>query len=101
MPDDTMPEEQALAAKANIAKVKTTGMKKGLARDKNLISAKKRDFIAQNMQPPEELARFLQCDETFDEVLKLAKKDITVRRYISRFRPRLLDMSISYSPHCF
>lgn len=83
MPDDTTDEEQALASKANIASVKTKTKKKGLAKEKSCISAKKKDVLSKLMQPPEELTRFLQSDDTFKQVLKVAESEknaILVRR---------------------
>ena len=84
MPDEPSSEEQALVSKANIAKVKTGAMKKGLAREKNQILAKKKDLLAKQMTPPEELTRFLRSDATFEAILRVAHadaKDILVRRY--------------------
>ena len=84
MPDEPSAEEQTLVSKANVAKVKTGAMKKGLAREKNLISAKKKDILSKEIRPSEDLTRFLQSDDTFDEILKVADadvKDILVRRY--------------------
>lgn len=54
MPDELSPEDERLAARANIAKAKTAAMKKGLAKHKNLLSAKK-DFVSRNLQSPMEL----------------------------------------------
>lgn len=85
MPDDPSEQQLALTAKANVAKVKIAGMKKELAKKKNLVSAKKKDLLSKQMVPPAELTRFLQSDATFDEVLKIADanvKDILVRRYV-------------------
>jgi len=85
MPDDPSEEELILIAKANVAKVKTQGMKKGLAKKKNMLSARKKDLLSKQVTPPAELTRFLQSDVTFDEVLKVADaniKDILVRRYV-------------------
>ncbi len=85
MPDDPSPGEQAMVAKVSIATVKTGAMKKGLAKEKNLLCAKKRDFISKNLGPPEELTLFLQSDDTFQTVLDAAAKEpqaIIVRRYV-------------------
>ena len=85
MSDDPMEEELALIAKANAAKVKTQGMKKGLAKKKNMLAAKKKVILSKEMTPPSELTCFLQSDETFDEVARVARvnvKDILVRRYV-------------------
>lgn len=82
MPDEPNPEEQALVSKAQISKVKTGTLKNGLAKQKNLISAKKKDLISRQLHPPEE---FLQSDATFDKVLAIAHtdaQDIVVRRYV-------------------
>jgi hypothetical protein len=84
MPDDPSVEEQALASRANIAAVKTKAMKKGFAKQKNLVAAKKKDFISTRLQPPEELTRFLQSDSTFEVVLRAFQEDkqsLLVRRY--------------------
>lgn len=100
MPDDPSSDDQSLASKANIAKVKTTAMKKGLAKQKNIISAKKKDFISHNMQPPEELTIFLQSDSTFEEILKAAETDkhaLLVRRYVYVFQhQRYHSIPITY-----
>ena len=84
MPEEPSPEEQSLVAKTNIAQVKTLAMKKGLARQKNLISARKKDVIAKQIQPPKELMLFLHDQATFDEILRVAHANIhdtLVRRY--------------------
>lgn len=68
-------------------------MKKGLNKDKNIISAKKKDITAANIQLPEDLTRFLNSDETFDVILKAAEEDaqaIAVRRYVLRLSARIL-----------
>lgn len=82
MPDDPSEAELALSSKASMAKVKTQGMKKGLSKKKNMISARKKDVLSKQMQPPAELMRFLQSDGTFEAVLKVEVKDILVRRYV-------------------
>jgi hypothetical protein len=75
IPDETTDKEQALASKANIATIKTKAMKKGFAKRKNLIAARKKDYIANQLQPPEELTRFLQSDGTFEVVLEAFHQD--------------------------
>jgi hypothetical protein len=85
MSDDPTPEEQSLASKATIAMTKTSAMKKGLAQEKNLIAAKKKDLAADGTHPPKELTTFLQADETFQAILKVAvddKEAILIRRYV-------------------
>ena len=82
MPDEPTKEDESLASKAQICRVKTNSLKKGLARHKNLLSAKKKDLLSRQLQPPEDLTMFLQSDETFEEILKIANrdpKDIVVR----------------------
>lgn len=72
-------------------------MKKGLARHKNHLSAKKKDLLSRQLQPPEDLSLFLQSDETFEEILKIAhvdEKDITVRRYEATCARLLQPVSI-------
>jgi hypothetical protein len=85
MSDDPSAEEQALASKATIAMTKTAAMKKGLAREKNLIAAKKRDLATDSTHPLKELTTFLQSDDTFQAMLKVAvddKEAILIRRYV-------------------
>ena len=67
MPDEPTKEDESLASKAQICRVKTNSLKKGLARHKNLLSAKKKDLLSRQLQPPEDLTMFLQSDETFEE----------------------------------
>ena len=84
MPDEPTEEDQSLASKVQICRVKINSLKKGLAKHKNLLSAKKKDLLSRQLQPPEDLTVFLQSDETFQEILKIAhrdEKDILVRRY--------------------
>ena len=50
-------------------------MKKGLAKEKNLLASRKKDLLAKQLQPQEELTAFLQSDETFDAVLAVSKDD--------------------------
>ena len=45
MPDEPTEEDRSLAFKTQICKVKTTLLKKGLAKQKNLLSAKKKDLL--------------------------------------------------------
>ena len=83
VPDEPSPEDQTLANKATIAKTKTCAMKKGLAKRKNLMAAKKKDFIAREIEPPRRLLVFLQADSTYDVVKKVADEDpqaLLVRR---------------------
>lgn len=49
MPDERSPEEQCLVTKASIAKVKTAT---GLAKQKNSLSAKKKDLLSKDMVYP-------------------------------------------------
>jgi hypothetical protein len=70
IPDEPNQEQQALVSKAQIAKTKTASLKKGLAKQKTLLSAKKKDLIARQLQLPEELTVFLQSDSTFKRVLR-------------------------------
>lgn len=87
MSDEPTEEERDLSAKVNIAKVKTGVLKKGLTKEKNQLSAKKKDLLSEDLTPPEELTKFLQADETFEQVLAVAEtnvKDIFVRRYVNR-----------------
>ena len=75
-------EDERLSAKANVASVKTSFLKKGLARQKNLLAAKKEEVVSRSIQPPEDLTAFLNDAATFDEIEKIAdKQDILVRRY--------------------
>ena len=77
MSEDPSEEELVLVAKANATKVKTQGLKKGLARQKNMLAARKRELLSKQVTPPAELTRFLQSDETFEEVLKVAEVNVT------------------------
>ncbi len=91
MPLEPSSEERVLASMANIASIKTKGMKKALSK----IAAK---FISrQRQQLPQDLISFLKDDDTFLEVLRVAKcnkQDILVRRYVVQ------NMScLSFSAH--
>lgn len=44
MPEQLSDEQEKIAARVSVAKVKTSGMKKGLAKQKNMLSAKKKDY---------------------------------------------------------
>lgn len=86
MSDDLTTEEIALGAKIEVAGNKLASMKKGLAQEKNLISAKKKHLTAQTTKPPAELTQFLNSTETFEVVLKALEGDlqsILVRRYVT------------------
>ena len=62
--------------------MKTSFLKKGLARQKNLLAAKKKEAVSKNLQPSEELTTFLNDEATLGEIEKVKdKQDILVRRY--------------------
>ena len=42
-------DEPSPSERAQIAKVKTAGMKKGLAKEKNLLAAKKKDILSKQL----------------------------------------------------
>lgn len=71
------PEELILSSKANVASTKVALLKKGLAREKNVIASQKKYLTAQTIQPPTELLQFLNSDDTFEVVLKAAEKKQT------------------------
>lgn len=83
MPDDLSEEDRRMSSKIHVVKEKTIAMKKGLTKMKNNISARKKEYVSQHLQPPDELISFLQADETFEKVLEAADnniQDILVRR---------------------
>lgn len=68
-----------------MAKTKTSLVKRGQAKQKNSMSAKKKDLTADSMPPPEELTMFLRSEELFEAVLNAAQDDaraVLVRRYV-------------------
>ena len=78
------PDEKSLASMVQIAKEKTGALKKGLAKQKNLLAAKKKQLISKQLQPSEDLTKFLKSDTTFEEILKIAHRDaqdMAVQRY--------------------
>ena len=76
MPDDDLtPEEQALVSRADVAQSETKGMKRGLAKEKNVAAARRKGELSRHMQPPQELTEFLQSGDTFNRVLAEAEKD--------------------------
>ena len=82
MPEELTEDDERLSAKANVASVKTSFLKKGLARQKNLLAARKKEAVGKNLQPPEELITFLNDEATLGEVQQIEnKQDILVRRY--------------------
>ena len=98
MSDEPSDEELALANKAQVAKVKTSWLKKGLAKEKNILAAKKKDLLAKEMGPPEELGLFLRSEDTYQEILSVAKKDINnilIRRLV--FIISSLQNSLSFT----
>ena len=81
MPDELTEEDERLSAKANVVSVKTSFLKKGLARQKNLLAAKK-EVVNQNMQPPEYMTAFLNDEATLGEIEKIKdKQDILMIVY--------------------
>ena len=100
MSDDLTPEQERLSARASVAQVKTSLLKKGLARQKNLLAAKKKDIVGKHLQPPEELTVFLQDQATIDKVLQAADEDkqaILVRRYVKCLCNSRLVMTIFFT----
>ena len=80
--DELTEEDERLSAKANVASVKTSFLKKGLERQKNLLASKKKEAVSKNLQPSEELTTFLNDEATLGEIEKVEdKQDILVRRY--------------------
>ena len=80
MLDEPTLEEQSLATTCTIAKNKTAALKKGLAKQKNLLAARKKDLVARQLEPPEEL---IILTPPLTRSIKLAHKDvqdISVRR---------------------
>ena len=83
MPDEPSEENERLASRVNIATIKATAMKKGLNREKNMMAARKKDYVSSNMSLPTELTNFLVSDSTFEKILEMSEKDpqdIMVRR---------------------
>ena len=82
MSDELTEEDERLSAKANVASVKTSFLKKDLERQKNLLAAKKEEAVSKNLQPSEELTTFLNDEATLGEIEKVEdKQDILARRY--------------------
>lgn len=52
MPEELSEEDRQLSAQLHVVKA---SMKKGLAKKKNMLVAKKKEYVAQNLQPPEKL----------------------------------------------
>ena len=48
--DELTEEDERLSAKANVASVKTSFLKKGLERQKNLLASKKEEAVSKNLQ---------------------------------------------------
>lgn len=88
MPEDMTQTERDLTAKVSVVREKTAGLKTGLAKKKNLMAAKKKDYVMRNIQPPDEVTGFLQSDDTWQSILERSeadKQDIIVRRYVFKF----------------
>lgn len=58
-----------LSSKLQVVKEKTSQMKKGLSKKKNRLAAMRKEQVAKNLLPPQELTQFLQSDEVFDKLL--------------------------------
>ena len=63
-------EDMALESKINVCKSKSAALNKGLTKEKNGRAARKREYMAQTLQPPEDLIQFLQADETWQRLNK-------------------------------
>ena len=85
LPEELSEDQQKLVSRTTVVKIKTSSMKKGLAKQKNMLSARKKEHVSRNIQPPEDLTNFLQADETFEKIVETAKtnkEDILIRRYV-------------------
>lgn len=65
---DNLSEEEKMAAKASVVKVKTNGLKKGINKEKNLLAAKKREFVTENMPIATDLIGFLNDKQTITRI---------------------------------
>lgn len=63
-----MPDEPTEADRSFVGKTtsKDISSKKELTRDKNLLAAKKKDFVSDNVAPPVELMMFLNSYELYE-----------------------------------
>ena len=64
MPEDLSEQDMPLESKVNACKSKSAALQKGLTKEKNGRAARKREYMAQTLQPPEELIQLLQADGT-------------------------------------
>lgn len=81
MSEDLTEEEAKLSPKLHVVQAKTIAIKKGL----NVLSSRKKEYISEHLQPPEELITFLQSYSLFTDIHQKAQVDITsivVRRYV-------------------
>ena len=72
MPDEPNKKNEKLAARVNIASIKTFAMKKGLDKEKNLMAARK-DYVSSSLTPPTELTNFLVTDTTFEKIMEISE----------------------------
>ena len=89
MPENMSQEDGAMSAKITVAREKAVSLKKGLTREKNGRAARKREYLAQTLQPPHELVSFLQSNSTWRRIEEMAERnlrDILVRRYVDSFQ---------------
>ena len=84
MPEDLSEEDRVLEAKVHVCKAKCVAFKKGLTKEKNAKAARKKEYMSQTLQLPEDLIQFLQAEEMWVRILEVAEqhvRDIHVRRY--------------------
>ncbi len=70
MPSDLSTEDEKLVGRAHVSQTKTNGLKKGLRKQQQLLSAKKKEYVSKHLTDTDELITFLQAEGTLEEVLK-------------------------------
>ena len=79
MPDVLTTEQEKISTRANVCQVKTDGLKKGLRKQLQILSAKKKEFVAKNLTVPHDLLTFLRAEDTLAAVVKTEDRT-TLRR---------------------
>ncbi len=79
MPDVLTTEQEKISTRANVCQVRTDGLKKGLRKQVQILSAKKKDYVSKNLTAPHELLTFLRSEDTLAAVME-AEDRTTLRR---------------------
>lgn len=78
-------DDQALLSKVMLARDYAKVLKRGIGKEKNVVAAKKKEYVTQNMQltRPKELVEFLNSSEVklyVEEKAKLYQQHLDIRR---------------------